>query len=132
MSLFWGHVKYFTPIEMACSHCGQEGLVKKDLMLRLDQMREKYGKPITISSGYRCKHHPIEKRKVEAGRKPGVHTTGFAADIACSHAEAWEILKLAFEVGFTRIGVNQKGDGRFIHVDCYEGPDFPRPALWTY
>jgi hypothetical protein len=33
-----------------------------------------------------------------------------------------DILKLAFRIGFTGIGVNQKGDKRFIHLDLREFP----------
>jgi hypothetical protein len=35
--------------------------------------------------------------------------------------------------GFKGIGVNQKGNGRFIHLDIGEMEDGrPRPHLWSY
>jgi len=33
--------------------------------------------------------------------------------------------------GVKRIGVNQKGKGRFIHLDMAEEA-FPSPAIWSY
>jgi len=37
---------------------------------------------------------------------------------------------LALELGFTGIGVQQKGTGRFPHLDTLEEP--PRPNVWSY
>jgi zinc D-Ala-D-Ala carboxypeptidase len=39
-------------------------------------------------------------------------------------------LRLAFKLGFTGIGVQQKGSGRFIHLDTMEGGT--RPTVWSY
>jgi hypothetical protein len=36
-------------------------------------------------------------------------------------------LRLALELGFTGIGVQQKGTGRFIHLDLRAVP-----AIWSY
>jgi uncharacterized protein YcbK (DUF882 family) len=58
---------------------------------------------------------------------PGMHTTGLAADIGVSGAEAVQVLRLALEAGFKGIGVQQKGNGRFIHVDMRE-----TPTVWSY
>ena len=85
-----------------------------------------YDKPMTITSGYRDPKHPIEARK----EKPGTHTTGLAADIACNGQDAYDILQIAFELGFSGIGVQQKGSARFIHLDMWE--DGPRPNVWSY
>lgn len=43
----------------------------------LDPLREKYGKPITVNSGYRCP----ELNKAVGGSKTSDHVKGFAADI---------------------------------------------------
>ena len=43
----------------------------------LDPLREAYGKPIIINSGYRC----IELNKLVKGSKTSQHLTGQAADI---------------------------------------------------
>ncbi|QEA10418.1 zinc D-Ala-D-Ala carboxypeptidase precursor [Bacteroides phage Barc2635] len=55
--------------------------VEKNLTLLvenvLDPLREIYGKPITVNSGYRCP----ELNKAVGGSKTSDHVKGFAADI---------------------------------------------------
>jgi hypothetical protein len=41
------------------------------------------------------------------------------------------VLSLAFKHGFSGIGVQQKGTGRFIHVDVCS-TELPRPSVWSY
>ena len=40
----------------------------------------------------------------------------------------------ALVVGFTGLGVKQKGEGRFLHLDDLGTGEHtvPRPALWSY
>ena len=39
----------------------------------------------------------------------------------------------AQEYGFTGIGVNQKGNSRFIHLDIADhSEERPRPTVWSY
>lgn len=99
-----------------------------DFMERLQKLRTAYDKPMKITSGYRDKTHPIEAKKAA----PGAHASGRAADVSIRGADAVELLKLALELGFTGIGVQQKGDGRFIHLDDIEDGSLPRPMLWSY
>ncbi len=88
--------------------------------------------PFIVTSGYRCENHPIEKSK----NAPGPHNTGFAVDIAVSGKHALLVVAVAIEEAvWTGFGINQKGDmdKRIIHLDqCEEGPNRPRPWLWTY
>lgn len=82
-----------------------------------------------ISSGYRCPKHPIEAAKPT----PGAHASGMAADIALQGADAHRLLQLALELGFTGIGVQQKGSGRFLHLDTLPNSlATPRPTVWSY
>jgi uncharacterized protein YcbK (DUF882 family) len=101
-----------------------------EFMDALDELREAYGKPLRVTSGYRCPEHPIEARKTSAG----AHSTGKAIDLAVDRGEAYEVLKIAMAMGvFTGIGVQQKGSGRFIHLDTCEEPKMsPRPTVWSY
>jgi uncharacterized protein YcbK (DUF882 family) len=101
-----------------------------EFMDALDELREAYGKPLRVTSGYRCPEHPIEARKASAG----AHSTGKAIDLAVDRGEAYEVLKLALAMDvFTGIGVQQKGSGRFIHLDACEEPEMsPRPTVWSY
>jgi zinc D-Ala-D-Ala carboxypeptidase len=50
--------------------------------------------------------------------------------VAVDGQQAHKLLKLAFELGFTGIGVNQKTSGRFIHLDTLT--EAPRPNVWSY
>ena len=121
--------KYFSREEMKWK-CGcDQAPMDQDFMLMILSTREHYGKPIIISSGYRCPAHPIEAKKA----KPGSHTTGKAADLAVSGGDAMQIMGLALLSDIRRVGVQQKGEGRFIHLDiCDEEDGFPTPALWSY
>lgn len=123
----WDDYPNFTRDEFACKETG-ECEMHPEFMRKLQNLRYKYGKIIKINSGYRSKRHSIEAAK----DKPGSHTTGRAADISVSGEYAHELVHLAMDEGFTRIGVNQKGSfaSRFIHLD--DNPDFPGPTIWSY
>jgi len=121
----WDNYPNFSEAEFKCSHTGKCEM-DEAFMDALQTLRTIYDKPMTITSGYRDPTHPIEAKK----DKPGAHATGRAADIACDGQAAYDIMQIAFELGFTGIGVSQKGNGRFIHLDTIEGG--PRPNVWSY
>jgi len=53
--------------------------------------------------------------------------------VLCSGKEALEVIRVAQKHGIKRIGVQQKGNGRFIHLDsCTEAEGFSSPAMWSY
>lgn len=123
----WPH---FSPQEFT-SH-GADGAVLKietEFLDRLEELRRRYRRPMKISSGYRTPEH---NAAVSSTGKAGAHTTGRAVDVAVNGVDAVELLRFAFMCGFTGIGVQQKGIGRFIHLDDLAAPLFPRPALWSY
>lgn len=122
----WRQFRNFEPYEFACK-CGcNRSAMSETFMTKLQQLRDKYGRPMMVSSGYRCADHPIE----EAKETPGAHNRGVACDIAVAREDAYELLKLALDVGFTGIGVNQKGTDRFLHLDL--DTVGPRPTVWSY
>jgi len=121
----WSKYPNFKADEFSCKHCGQNKM-QPEFMDKLQELRNLYGKPMKITSGYRCPKHPIEAAK----KASGAHSTGLAADIGVDGGEAHKILSLAMQLGFTGIGVQQKGTGRFIHVDTVKSP--PRPNVWSY
>lgn len=125
----WEEYKYFTKNEFNCRHTGKNEM-KHEFMLLLEQLRREYGKPLKVSSGYRHPSHPAERKKTISG----AHTSGQACDLAVSGANAYEVLKIAFKLGFNRIGVQQKGDikTRFIHLDTLNARGFPSPTVWSY
>jgi len=119
----------FSKHEFDCSHSGKNEM-QHEFMSKLQALRTAYGKPMKITSGFRDYSHPIESKKK---RKNGAHPTGLAADISTSRKEAYEVLKLAFELGFTGIGIQQRGSGRFIHLDIIKSnQEQPRPTIWSY
>lgn len=123
----WEH---FTLDEFKCKHCG-ENKMDPHFIDKLEALRLRSGIPLKVTSGYRC---PEYNKKVSHTGLTGPHTTGHAADLAVSRHQAFAVLESAFKLGgFTGIGVNQKGEGRFLHLDDLEEPEHaPRPTVWSY
>ena len=83
----------------------------------LDPIREAWGEPIVVSSGYRCK----ELNALVGGVKNSHHILGCAADlIAGNKADHRRLFKLiqqmqqAGEIRFTQL--IWEGNGRWIHI----------------
>ena len=120
----------FTEDEMRCKGSGEIAMDQR-FMDRLQNLRNLYGKPVIVTSGYRSPEYNAEVSP-KTGRT-GPHTTGRAADIQCSGADAFELIARALDRGFFGIGIYQKGPhkNRFIHLDDLEPGEF-RPRIWTY
>lgn len=124
----WDDYENFTKGEFSCTST-DECKMEKDFMDRLQKLRTHLGFPFKITSGYRHHTHPIERAK----SKPGEHTLGKACDIACRGEEAYNIIKSAPLFGFTRIGVSQSGNSRFLHLGTATKEEgFLSPWLWSY
>ena len=124
----WNTSTYFSMYEFKCSHTGKCEM-NPDFIDKLNDLRLAFGKPMRITSGFRDVTHPIEAKK----KTSGAHTTGQAADIAVSREDAFDLLSLALTKGFTGIGIQQKGSGRFIHLDTLKNTkERPRPTVWSY
>lgn len=116
---------HFSNEELTCK-CGCGMLPKPEFMAKIEKLRVAYGMPLKVTSAARCPDH---NAKVSGTGRAGPHTTGRAIDFAVERAQAHKLAKLAFEQGFTGIGFQQKGTGRFIHIDdLIDG----RPAVWSY
>ena len=122
--------KNFSNKELSCSCCG-ENEMNKETLIALQRLRDAIGKPISLSSAYRC---PTHNDKISSTGKEGPHTTGKAIDISCSGKMAHEILSFAMIRSNTwkGIGISQKGKhkSRFIHLDTIESDN--RPWIWSY
>lgn len=123
----WRLYPDFTESEFRCRHTGKCEM-NPDFMARLQRLRIAYARQMKITSGFRHRSHPAEARKVTTG----AHVLGRAADVAVSGADALRLIVLAAELGFTGIGVQQKGESRFIHLDDVPAPILPRPTIWSY
>ena len=125
----WNTSTYFSMHEFKCSHTGKCDM-NPEFIDKLNNLRLAFGKPMKINSGFRDVTHPIEAKKKNGG---GAHTTGKAADISVAREDAFYLLSLALQKGFTGIGIQQKGSGRFIHLDTLQNTEErPRPTIWSY
>ena len=126
----WRDYKNFSKHEFDCKHTG-ENKMRPEFVAILQQIRTTYGKPMAINSGYRDFTHPLERAKLNRGKEVGAHTYGVAADISVSGEDAMALFVIAYGYGIRRLGVYQKGQHRFIHLDIGDKElGFP-PALWT-
>lgn len=127
-NLNWLLYPDFSLAELRCKHTGK-CFMDPTFMERLQSLRNEFGKPMTINSGYRDRAHPAEAGKGSAG----VHTLGRGVDVRVQGADAVQLIGLALKHGFTGIGVQQKGATRYIHLDDVSGDArFSRPTIWSY
>ncbi len=124
---------YFTRQELACrcGQCGGRADMNPVTVDRLTRLREAAGRPLTVSSGFRCERHPSEARKTTVG----AHRQGRAVDLPVDGGTAYTLIRLALGLGFTGVGVSMGPHGpRFIHLDDVEPGNSaqPRPVFWSY
>lgn len=96
-------------------------------LLLLDEVRERSGVPMVISSDYRTK----KKNRAVGGSPDSAHLYGYAVDVKVRNSVArMAIIKAALEVGITRIGVADS----FVHLDIADRYLTSKPpnVLWTY
>lgn len=121
----------FTESEMACKCCGKAPM-DPGFMRMLQLLRDAVGFPLAVSSGYRCEKYNADVSNTGAR---GPHTTGKAADLLVAGDRAFKVIQEATALGFTGIGIAQKGPhpSRYVHVDILpNGPGSPRPTCWSY
>ena len=119
--------KNFTREEFACEcSCGTNEILDKTIDFA-QSLRTELGFPLVVTSGYRCKDHPSEKKK----SKPGSHNRGMAVDFGVSGGKAKLLVRAILSRNLGGVGINQKGPqhARFIHGDI----DANRLGrFWTY
>jgi len=128
----WREFRYFRPEEFACPCCGRVYVLER-LVRLLDLVREAWGAPIRVESGYRCPDH---NRRI-GGAPNSAHVIGAAADIwpklqgPLGHCRA-RFLSLLQLRGFRRFGLWH--DFGF-HVDLGDLVDphtYIAPSIWIY
>ena len=127
--------EHFSLAELRCK-CGRDDCEAKgmnsDFMNNLEILREQYGKGMVINSAERCVKHPIEAKKISTGKSSGgAHTKGCAVDVSVQNsADRYQLLKLAFALGFDGIAV----EGLFLHLDKYAdlAARVGQPMTWVY
>ena len=101
---------HFDTSEFTCNCCG-EGGVQPELIEKLELLREKIGKPIIVTSGYRCEKH----NKHVGGVANSYHLLGMAADIKVKGIKPCILAQVASNVGFFVIIYDN-----FVHLDIGE------------
>lgn len=111
--------KDFSIEEFKCPCCD---VCKMDetFIAMLQDFREIWIKPMHINSGFRCPKHNAEM----SGSMHSQHLLGKAADIRVVPEDRYAMIQLAFELGFTGIGLATN----FIHLDSRVG----KPSIWKY
>jgi len=124
---FWADITHFQPHEFDSPDVAGSGKtgMNENFMRRLQMLRNLYRKPLTISSGFRTAAY----NKRIGGAENSLHLEGKAADIVVAGADAYELLGLAYTVGFKGLGLHQKGAWRqrFLHLDLRD-----EPTIWSY
>ena len=101
--------KNFKVKEFACK-CGKcSTKIDDKLVSFLQKIREHFGQPVTINSGYRCSTH----NKKVGGTPNSQHLLGKAADIRVNGLSPNELANYCEKIGFGGIGIYKT----FVHVD---------------
>lgn len=117
-------MKYFNYSEFDSPDVQGSGqLMDKNLLEMLDEVREKFDKPIHINSGFRTVAHNEEV----GGKENSSHLKGLAVDIACNNSsDRFDLINCLLDVGFSRLGIAKT----FIHADI--DPDKAQGVTWLY
>lgn len=99
--------KNFSPAEMSCRHCGAT-YPWPDFMDRLQQARERVGRPFRIISAHRCSLH-----NARVGGAPLSQHLKLAVDISLLGHERAELYQALLSSGFRGFGFYIT----FIHAD---------------
>ena len=102
--------KYFKEQEFACKHCG-EVKIAPGLLDLLDAIREEFGSPLIVTSGYRCEAHNLAVK----GAKDSQHVLGTAADLKPANGDLERLKGICDRLNPRGgVGLNYKS---FVHVD---------------
>lgn len=125
------NMKYFTIKELCKSSTATERRIdnspNSEIIINLEQLvenildplRENYGKPIKVNSGYRCP----ELNKVVKGSKNSHHMTGCAADITgSSKAENKKLFELAQKLKLPFDQLIDEKKFSWIHISFSKKP----------
>jgi hypothetical protein len=102
---------HFRLFEFECRCCGLV-IVSSRLPWMLEELRGVWGRPLAITSGYRCERHNI----AVGGAMRSLHRLGRAVDIKATAEEQAALASIALGIGFREvIPGNAKS---YIHLAC--------------
>lgn len=94
--------------------CCSTTIIDEKLVEYVQRIRDHFGKPVTITSPYRCEVH----NKRVGGATKSYHMQGKAADIVVQGVSSREVAKYAESIGILGIGLYEtSADGYFTHID---------------
>lgn len=136
-------MKYFTIEELCQSETAEKYKIdntpseeiKKNLETLvdclLDPLREAWGSPIIINSGYRC---PILNKAV-GGSKTSSHMSGWSVDMRPKNGKMEEFKKFVVEFIKTRFWdqciLEKSGDVEWIHLSLYNNSGKQRKMIFS-
>ena len=108
----------FNSTEFDChgNGCCRETVIDLEMVDILQEIRNHFGKAVTVNSGYRCKTH----NTAVGGARKSKHLSGMAADIVVSGVEPIEVAKYAESIGVKGIGLYSWG----CHIDSRDTKGF--------
>ena len=110
----------FVLSEFQCRCCKAVKLHQRVLAI-LQLIREHYGRPLQVTSAYRCPKH----NAAIGGAKDSDHLKGMAVDVAVPRrVGVEEMARTAKRFGATRTGIYESK--RFVHVSIRR----KKPAQW--
>lgn len=115
---------------------GRNELIHLQLLCRniLQPIRDIYGKPINVNSGYRCK----KLNEMIGGSSTSAHTEGCAADIVPANGNMIDlqhvVLEWAKENNFDQIIIEHpnKGIASWLHIGIFDRHGLQRHQILTY
>ena len=136
-------MKYFTIEELCQSETAEKYKIdntpteeiKKNLETLvdclLDPLREAWGSPIIINSGYRC---PILNKAV-GGSKTSSHMSGWSVDMRPKNGKMEEFKKFVVEFIKTRFWdqciLEKSGDVEWVHLSLYNNSGKQRMMIFS-
>ena len=115
-------IRNFKVDEFVCPHCG-EVLIDPNLVVLLQEFRDRIGRPVVITSAYRCE----EYNKAIGGVPNSAHIRGYAVDVAIPDSGfRYALIEFLTKSGITRFGIAED----FVHFDL--DPDKPQGVVWVY
>ena len=136
-------MKYFTIEELCQSETAEKYKIdntpseeiKKNLETLvdclLDPLREAWGSPIIINSGYRC---PILNKAV-GGSKTSSHMSGWSVDMRPKNGKMEEFKKFVVDFIKTRFWdqciLEKSGDVEWIHLSLYNNSGKQRKMIFS-
>ena len=130
--------KHFNSTEFDChgSGCCTQTKINEKTISILEQIREHFNAPITITSPYRCSVH---NRRV-GGAVGSRHERGDACDIVVKGVAPRTVAQYAESIGVLGVGLYESSqDGYFVHIDARDYKSFwygqseqPRTTFGVY